>query len=60
MIKCENCNYQETKVIRTLSDKDNQVYRRRECVKCGKRFTTREHVRDDYKYKVRDNNGGKV
>lgn len=47
---CKFCSYPETKVVKTdQDDKSNQIYRRRECVKCGERFTTREHFRDNYK-----------
>lgn len=49
---CVYCNYPKTCVVETkLDDRTNQNYRRRECVKCGARFSTREHMRDDYKYK---------
>jgi len=49
-MECESCKYPETRVVDTDQDhKTNQIYRRRECVKCGVRFTTREHLRDNYK-----------
>lgn len=47
---CKDCNYPATRVVDThQDDMTDQVFRRRECVKCGVRFTTREHMRDDYR-----------
>ena len=49
-MQCKSCNYPESRVIDTRhDDHTNQIYRRRECIKCGVRFTTREHFRDNYK-----------
>jgi len=49
-VQCRSCNYPDSRVITTRSDDStNQIYRRRECIKCGVRFTTREHLRDNYK-----------
>jgi len=44
-MKCPVCNYQETKVVdsRIASDGIN-IRRRRECLKCGFRFSTYEQV----------------
>ena len=40
---CPFCNYEDTKVIDSrLSGEGQQVRRRRECEKCGERFTTFE------------------
>lgn len=51
-MECKLCKYPDTKVVSTRKDdKFNQTYRRRECVKCGGRFTTQEHFRENYKYK---------
>lgn len=48
---CKHCNYPDTKVVTTRQDdKINQTYRRRECVKCGRRFTTQEHFRENYRH----------
>lgn len=42
-MNCTFCGGQ-TKVIDSRTPKDGrEVVRRRECLKCGKRFTTREH-----------------
>lgn len=46
-MKCPYCSFKETKVI-DKRDKEDQpvVRRRRECLKCKKRFTTYERVED--------------
>jgi len=42
-MKCPHCNNLEDKVIETRESKDgNYIRRRRECLNCGKRFTTYE------------------
>ena len=44
-MKCPTCHYKETKVIDSrLSGEGNAIRRRRECLKCEKRFTTYEYV----------------
>lgn len=44
-MKCPNCNCIESKVIDSrLSDDASSIRRRRECVMCGKRFTTYEVI----------------
>ena len=49
-MQCKYCSYPESRVVETNKDEAlNQIYRRRECVKCGGRFTTQEHFRDNYK-----------
>lgn len=49
-MQCKSCNYPDSRIVETTRDeKTNQVYRRRECIKCGNRFTTQEHFRDNYK-----------
>ncbi len=49
---CIYCKYQETIVLDTKQDHENhQTYRRRKCTHCLKRFTTREHLRDNYERK---------
>ncbi len=42
-MKCPYCNSQEMKVIDKRNSED-QIRRRRECIKCAKRFTTYEKV----------------
>lgn len=44
-MKCPSCGYKETKVIDSrLSGDGASIRRRRECLKCEKRFTTYEFV----------------
>lgn len=49
-MKCNSCGYSDSKVVDTNKDHElNQIYRRRECTKCGNRFTTQEHLRYTFK-----------
>jgi transcriptional regulator NrdR family protein len=49
-MNCKQCDYPNSRVVETnIDDRLNQIYRRRECVKCGVRFTTQEHYRENYK-----------
>jgi len=44
-MRCPYCNFGETKVIETREAEDSDVTRRRrECLKCKKRFTTYERT----------------
>ncbi len=44
-MKCPFCGYEESKVIDSRpTDEGERIRRRRECLKCGKRFTTYEIV----------------
>lgn len=44
-MKCPYCNAQDTKVIDSRpSDDNSSIRRRRQCEKCGKRFTTYEKL----------------
>lgn len=44
-MKCPYCESEEDKVIDSRTGKDGgSVRRRRECLKCGKRFTTYEYI----------------
>jgi transcriptional repressor NrdR len=46
-MQCTKCGYPETSVVYTRSvDDDRNTERRRECMKCGGRFTTLEKKRD--------------
>lgn len=45
IMKCPFCTYAESKVIDSRpTDEGERIRRRRECLKCGKRFTTYEVV----------------
>ena len=44
-MKCPYCGYNESKVIDSRpADEGASIRRRRECLSCGKRFTTYETV----------------
>ncbi len=44
-MKCPFCNYEESKVIDSRpTDEGERIRRRRECISCGKRFTTYEII----------------
>ncbi len=46
-MKCPFCSHQEDKVVDSRASTDGSaIRRRRECLKCAKRFTTYEHVEE--------------
>ncbi len=46
-MRCPFCSYQEDKVVDSRStQEDSAIRRRRECLKCGKRFTTYEYIEE--------------
>ena len=46
-MKCPFCGHQEDKVVDSRASADGvAIRRRRECLKCGKRFTTYEHLEE--------------
>ncbi len=46
-MRCPFCNHKEDKVVDSRATAEQSaVRRRRECLKCGKRFTTYEYVED--------------
>jgi len=46
-VKCPYCGYKEDKVVDSRATQEEAaVRRRRECLKCGKRFTTYEYVEE--------------
>ncbi|NLK93770.1 MAG: transcriptional repressor NrdR [Clostridiales bacterium] len=46
-MKCPFCSYEESKVVDSRATEDNTtIRRRRECLSCGKRYTTYEKVED--------------
>lgn len=46
-MKCPCCGYKEDKVVDSrATQEESAVRRRRECLKCGKRFTTYEYVEE--------------
>lgn len=47
---CRHCNYPDTSVVKTTKhDFKNLIERRRECLRCGLRFSTHEKLREDVK-----------
>ena len=46
-MKCPFCAYKEDKVVDSrATQEESAVRRRRECLKCGKRFTTYEYIEE--------------
>ena len=46
-MKCPFCAYEESKVVDSRSTEDHTaIRRRRECLKCNKRYTTYEKIED--------------
>lgn len=43
-MKCPYCSSEEFKTLETRDSQENTTRRRKECVNCGKRFTTYEYV----------------
>ena len=43
-MKCMYCGSEESKVIESRETNSNSIRRRRECLNCGKRFTTYESI----------------
>jgi transcriptional repressor NrdR len=44
-MKCPQCGYHEDKVVDSRTTKDGEaIRRRRECMQCGKRYTTYEYI----------------
>ena len=46
-MRCPFCEFDDSKVIDSRSSSEGRVVRRRrECLKCGRRFTTKEYVEE--------------
>ncbi|MEM2119319.1 MAG: transcriptional regulator NrdR [Candidatus Bathyarchaeia archaeon] len=43
-MKCPYCGSEDLKTLETRDSPDNTIRRRKECAKCGKRFTSYEYV----------------
>jgi transcriptional repressor NrdR len=43
-MRCPYCNSENSKTLETRDSPENTNRRRRECISCGKRFTTYEYV----------------
>lgn len=47
-MKCQGCGYPHSSVVETKKDEGRNITkRRRECLRCGLRFTTHERLRED-------------
>lgn len=55
-MKCPYCGSEESKTLETRDSPENTTRRRKECVNCGKRFTTYEYV-ETVELMVRKKNG---
>lgn len=46
-MKCMSCGYPDSHVVESKKNEiTNLIKRRRECLRCGNRFTTQERYRD--------------
>lgn len=49
-MQCSKCDYAHSRVVSTdHHEKKNLIQRRRECLRCGTRFTTHEKYREPKK-----------
>ena len=56
-MRCPFCNSEDTKVVDSRSFMDGfSIKRRRECIKCEKRFTTYEKIEETPLYIVKKDN----
>jgi len=53
-MRCPFCGYKETKVT-NKRDNEGETRRRRECLKCKKRFTSHERIEADFRVIKKDN-----
>lgn len=47
-MQCVNCKYPESHIVKTetIANPPNTIRRRRECLRCGSRWSTHEKMRD--------------
>lgn len=50
-MECTSCKYGLTEVLETRHNPNNMIRRRRQCMRCGLRFTTEEGIKDPRKGK---------
>ena len=56
-MKCPFCSHLGDKVVDSRESKEgNSIRRRRECLECGKRYTSREHI-EEIEYRVMKKDG---
>ena len=54
-MRCPFCNYEDSKVIDSRSSNEGRVVRRRrECLECRRRFTTKEYVEESPLIVIKD------
>lgn len=52
-MQCKSCGYADSHVVDSRRNENtNQVIRRRECIKCGVRYTTQERIHDRPNFKT--------
>lgn len=57
-MKCKYCGCLESKVVDSrMADGSTSIRRRRECVRCGKRFTTQEIISEPAVYVIKKGGG---
>lgn len=56
-MKCPYCGSDDLKTLETRDSRENTIRRRKECVDCGKRFTTYEYI-ETVELMVRKKDGG--
>lgn len=60
-MQCKHCKYPDSHVVYTEHyDLRNLIERRRECLRCGARFTTHEKLREPKPEKEKYNKQGKA
>lgn len=60
-MKCPSCGYLESKVLDSRVSKEmDTIRRRRECLKCGKRFTTAERLEEGLPLVIKKDNRREV
>ncbi len=52
-MKCPFCGKADTSVLESRTVEDSAIRRRRECAKCGKRFTTIEAVKKSFLWVIK-------
>jgi transcriptional repressor NrdR len=55
-VRCPYCNSDDSKTLETRDSPENTTRRRRECINCGKRYTTYEYL-ETVELMVRKKNG---
>lgn len=58
-MKCPYCRHDETKVIETRTSQEFEIRRRRECLRCNRRYTTYETI-EESPVKVIKKDGSRV